>query len=504
MLFAVAALVTSTRLDASAVRPNILWIVSEDNSPNLGCYGDRLAYTPHLDRLAQQGVRFTNASVPYSVCSPSRAAFLTGLYPQQNGQLGLATQRFAMYKQDTPNIVTLLKAAGYRTGILGKLHVNPAAAFPFDFQAARRGLSARATNAAYVRDAVSFWRESGQQPWFMSVNLPDAHLSRWFSRYPDDKPSHPRSLDELRPLPWVGADSRRLREVTATYYDGMDRVDEAVGHLLGELDQAGLAENTLVVYFGDHGAQFPRGKHTIYEGGQRIPLLMRWPGRIQAGLVRDELVSTVDLLPTMLKIVGVTPHREQLGWDLQPLFQPGAPHAWREYTFGCLGQGFVQELIRDRRWKLIWSPEQGATAKLGQSYLDENNVFFHISGFVASERTSLSPEMKEAVARWENPPVYELYDLEQDPFELKNLADNPAQAAVKKRLIAALEDMQRKMNDPFLDPANVRAYTAEQEKYFGRWAERPEGSNSAILKIPPDFQWAYVENFRAWRERRAP
>ena len=493
----------SSSLLAATTRPNILWIVSEDNSPNLGCYGDRLAHTPHLDRLAQEGVRFTQATVPYSVCSPSRAAFLTGLYPQQNGQLGLATQRFAMYKEETPNVVTLLKAAGYRTGIVGKLHVNPAAAFPFDFQPARPSVSARATNAAHVRDAVAFWRESGARPWFMSVNLPDAHLSRWFSKYPDDRPSHPRSLDELRPLAWVGADSRRLREVTATYYDGMDRVDEAVGDLLGELEKAGLSQNTLVVYFGDHGAQFPRGKHTIYEGGMRIPLLMRWPGRIQPGLVRDELVSTVDLLPTMLNIVGVTPPREMLGWDLQPLFQPGAPKEWREYTFGCLGQGFVQEMIRDRRWKLIWSPPQGAKARLGQGYLDEKYVFFHVSGFIASERASLSPEMKAVVARWEKPPVYELYDLKNDPFEMRNLADVPAHQAEQKRLIAALEEMQRRMNDPFLDPANVTAYTAEQEKFFGRWAERPEGSSSAILKIPNDFKWAYVDNFRAWRERRS-
>jgi len=109
--------------------PNILLIVSEDNGPELGSYGGPYARTPNLDRLAEQGVRFENAFVPYSVCSPSRAAFLTGLYPVQNGQIGLATHKFAMYRKDTPNFATLLKSSGYYTGLIGKLHVNPESAF---------------------------------------------------------------------------------------------------------------------------------------------------------------------------------------------------------------------------------------------------------------------------------------------------------------------------------------------------------------------------------------
>jgi N-sulfoglucosamine sulfohydrolase len=109
------------QLPIAQAKPNILLIVSEDNGPELGCYGDKFARTPNLDRLAAQGVRFQNAFVPYSVCSPSRACFLTGLHSHQNGQIGLATHKFALYRKDTPNIVTLLKPAGYSTGLIGKL-----------------------------------------------------------------------------------------------------------------------------------------------------------------------------------------------------------------------------------------------------------------------------------------------------------------------------------------------------------------------------------------------
>ncbi len=115
---------------SGAERPNILLIVSEDNGPELGCYGVPHVKTPVLDRLAERGVRFENAYVPQAGCSQSRAAFLTGLYPHQNGQIGLATWKFQMYREQTPNLVRRLKKAGYRTGILGKLHVNPATASP--------------------------------------------------------------------------------------------------------------------------------------------------------------------------------------------------------------------------------------------------------------------------------------------------------------------------------------------------------------------------------------
>lgn len=481
---------------AAAERPNILWIVSEDNSPNLGCYGDPYARTPNLDRLAAEGVRFSNAFVPYSVCSPSRAAYLTGLYPQQNGQLGLATHRFAMYAADTPNVVTLLKAAGYRTGILGKLHVNPESAFPFDFRPGTRpGQSVRGVSASHVDNAAQFWRETGSQPWFLSVNFPDAHLSRWFSKHPEDQPARPRHLDDVRPLAWAPLDTPRLREVVSTYYDGMDRLDEAVGRLLAALAAAGLAENTLVVYISDHGAQFIRGKYSVYEGGLRIPMLLRWPGKARAALVRDELVSTLDMLPTVLAAVGVAPPANLPGRPLQPLLREGPASGWRQYihavTTGANPRcAFVQESVRDARWKLIWSPEQRRPNAHALSYLGDSAAW--VSGLLPAERASLSPKWKEVYDRYENPPTYELYDLFHDPHELDNLAENPAFAAEKKRLIGALQAMQHRMVDPFMEPANVTSFMDEQIRH---WAEQ--------RRYNAGFRWSHTEQFRAWREQQA-
>ena len=159
---------------AHGVRPNILLIVSEDNGPELGCYGTPSVKTPVLDRLAAEGVRFANAYVPQAGCSQSRAAYLTGLFPHQNGQFGLATWKFRLYRSDTPNLIRSLKGAGYRTGIIGKLHINPSDAFPFDFKAINGSNFARKKIGDYAREAERFIKGS-DRPFFLNVNYPDAH-----------------------------------------------------------------------------------------------------------------------------------------------------------------------------------------------------------------------------------------------------------------------------------------------------------------------------------------
>ncbi len=305
---------------ALAEKPNILLIVSEDNGPELGCYGDPYARTPNLDRLAAGGTRFDRAFVPYSVCSPSRAVFLTGLYPHQNGQLGLATHKFALYDPETPNAFTLLKKAGYRTGLIGKLHINPASAFPVDFRRITGPNYDKRDMAEYAAAAADFF-EAGDEPFFLSINYPDAHLP--FHRRQLGRPAKPLTGADVKPLPWVGLDSPRIREVTADYYNCMERLDDGIGLLLGELEKAGKTRDTLIVYIGDHGAQFPRGKFSVYEGGLRIPFIISWPETAKPGLVRRELVSTIDILPTFLAAAGEPIPPELPGLPLQQLLAGG-------------------------------------------------------------------------------------------------------------------------------------------------------------------------------------
>ena len=221
--------------DASASRPNILLIVSEDNGPELGCYGDPYARTPNLDRLAAEGVCFNRAFVAQAGCSQSRAAYLTGLYPHQNGQIGLATWNLRMYRRDTPNIPRSLKAAGYRTGIIGKLHINPDGAFPFDMHEIRSANFARENLGDYAKYAEAFFMAE-ERPFFLSVNYPDAH-GPWL-RQVDGLPKDPLGPDDVRMLAYLGIDPPPMREAIANHYNCMSRLDTLVGDLLDALQRA--------------------------------------------------------------------------------------------------------------------------------------------------------------------------------------------------------------------------------------------------------------------------
>lgn len=493
----VVLLLLCTPLSAGE-KPNVLLIVSEDNGPELGCYGDPYADTPNLDRLAGEGVRFENAFVPYSVCSPSRAAFLTGLYPHQNGQIGLATHKFAMYQEDTPNIVTLLKSAGYYTGLIGKLHVNPEAAFPFDFRAIPGANFGRDKSVDdYAAEAARFLAEAADRPFFLSVNFPDAHLP--FIRQVRGRPAKPMEADDVQPMPWVGVDSPRLRQQVANYYNCLARLDAGVGLLLDQLQRSGRSKETIVFYFGDHGAQFPRGKGTVYEGGLRVPLIVRWPGHAKAASVRTELVSTIDILPTVVQAVGLdSPDGGLPGRALQPLLDDTLSSSWREYIFAMTTGAFpracfVQHSIRDQRFKLISSPRPQTDNLDAGTYLDENHPHFVISGATAEEQAAAAKHVRAAFRRWSNPPRYELYDLKADPAEWNNLADDPQYAAVQSRLIRALEDWQQKTRDPFQVQQHVDAFVEEQ------LANRDLG-----YRRKKDFRWSYLDEFPQWRNRVRP
>ncbi|MFH1922373.1 MAG: sulfatase/phosphatase domain-containing protein [Planctomycetota bacterium] len=295
-------------------------------------------------------------------------------------------------------------------------------------------------------------------------------------------------------MSWVGVDSVRLREQVANYYNCLARLDEGVGLLLSQVEQAGLSERTIVFYFGDHGAQFPRGKGTVYEGGLRVPLIVRWPGRAKAGTVRCELVSTIDILPTALRAVGMESAAAELpGRALQPLLAGEPSPEWRQYIFGLTTGSFpracfVQHSIRDARFKLISSPRPGTENLDAGTYLDEGHPHFVVSGATAEDQAAAPEFVGDAFARWSRPPRYELYDLSRDPGEWHNLADDPRHAEVKTRLITTLENWQERTRDPFLDQANVDAYVEEQL------------ANRDFRYLKKNFHWSYLETFPKWRD----
>ena len=453
---------TAHEKTAADGRCNVLVIVSEDNGPHLGCYGDPIVKTPHLDRLAAEGVRFDRAFVTTASCSESRSSMLTGLYPHQNGQIGLATHRYATFP-GVANTPGLLKKEGYRTGILGKLHVNPESAFPFDFRwndPAFCSFSHRDVHK--IAEVAGRFMTASEGPFFLAVNYPDAHLP-WLKQQ-NGVPDAPLGEEDVRPLSFVGIDTPRLRQDTADYYNCIRRLDAGVGMLLEHLENSGAGADTLVIYLGDHGAQFARGKLTCYESGLRVPLIVRWPGVAREGMVRRELVSTVDLLPTILQAAGAQVPAGLAGRSLLPLVR-GEPVAWRQYLFAEYHSHypplyFPQRTVRDDRYKLIVNLLEDRPSPAARCYRSPDVWWTNLTDRQVAEADA---HVRKAYKTWDDAPPEELYDLENDPHEFNNLAGEPEYAAVEKRLRGELEAWQHETDDPLADPAKLDQLTREQD-----------------------------------------
>jgi len=450
-------LLTSDAVSVASDRPNILLIISEDHGPELGCYGDPYARTPVLDRLAQQGVRYDRAYVAQPGCSPSRASIMTGLYTHQNGQVGLATWGFRLRHDVPATLPRILKEVGYRTGNIGKIHVNPESAFPYDMREIPSGNFARRNLADYARFAGEFMAAS-DLPFFLCVNYPEAHVP--WERQVDGLPARPLNAADMKLPSYFGVHTPELHESFANHYNSVMRLDSLIGDLLAQLELSGKAENTLVVFVSDHGPDSLRGKRSCYEGGVRVPLIIRWPAKLASNQTVNTLVSSVDLLPTFRLAVGLEPDRTLPGSSLLPdclktAADPQRDHVFFEYHTHAAAPNYgPQRAVRGQRYKLIKNlrpdvPSPGYTFTLGK---------------VPSLPAGLAQapaHVQATYARMALPPAYELYDLERDPDEFYNLADDPAYASTKRELQTVLQNWREATSDPLLSPAVLELFTAE-------------------------------------------
>ncbi len=453
-----------------AAKPNVLFIVSEDNSEHIGCYGESRVHTPALDSLAASGVRYTRAYVPYSVCSPSRAAFLTGLYTRQTGHIGLATHRFSFYK-DFKTMPSYFKDAGYYTGFLGKIHVNPEHTVTkyVDHQAITTNNFGKTISIEkYAAEAkkVMVSAAKAKKPFMLIINYPDAHrkfVGKSKNGYPTKLVKKP-----VKPFPWIGSDSPHLREEIMNYFNCMNRLDEGIGMVLKDMDELKVRDNTLIIYIADHGADFPRAKGSSYECGVRIPMIVNYPKSFSKGKVENQMVSTIDILPTMLDVCGLKVPTDLPGNSLYDVDQgkiKGHRYIHTFTTGSAPSLQYLQFSIRGDRYKLIYNP-----------YRHEN--------LLAASRYKNSRLPKDQhVKTFLFPDEYELFDLENDPYEWKNLARSPEYQTKKKELMAAMKEFQKEIKDPFVDKKNLDQFEAEQIKH------------QKINYRKKGFRWPHLEMF---------
>ncbi|MGB1260458.1 MAG: sulfatase family protein [Akkermansiaceae bacterium] len=445
ILFSLLSLIASN----AAEKPNILFIVSEDNSEHIGCYGEKRVHTPALDSLAKSGIRYTRAYVPYSVCSPSRAAFLTGLYTRQTGHIGLATHKFSFYK-NFKTMPAYFQEAGYYTGFLGKVHINPEHTVTkfVDHQAIpQSNFSKTISIVTYAAEARKVMENAAKvkKPFCLIINYADAH--RRFVR--KSKNGFPTKLVEtpIKPFPWIGSDSPHLREEIRDYFNCMNRLDEGIGMVLKDMDELKVRDNTIVIYIADHGADFPRAKGSAYESGIRIPMIVNHPKTFSRGKVENQMVSTIDIIPTLLDLCDIKPAQPLPGKKLHDIDRGKSKGHKYIHTFttgSSPNLQYLQFTIRGDRYKLIYNPYRHknylAASRYKNSKLPEDQ---HVKSFLF-------------------PDEYELFDLIKDPYEWKNLAALEKYQAKKIELIAAMKAFQKEINDPFLDKKTMDQFQAEQ------------------------------------------
>jgi len=449
-------------------RMNVLFVTADDLGLQLGCYGETLIETPNMDKLAASGVQFEIAYVAQASCSPSRSAMFTGLHAHSTGQYGLANAGFSLHPElrdkTAPN---QLKPAGYRTGIIGKLHVAPEESFQFDFRDTNSGKTREVRWVA--QRAEQFLRETRDQPFFLMVNYSDPHAfrrpgdrRRWhFPPQVDGLPENPLAPGTSTLFDFQQIDTPEQRIRTAGYYNAVQRLDDGIGMLMDVLKKHGHFENTLVIFVGDHGPPFARGKTTVYEAGIRIPFIVRWPG-VSKPMRTNAMVSTIDILPTILDATGVAPTGKMHGESLRPVLQD-EDASWRQYLvaefhFHGSRPYFPRRAIRDHRYKLIHNLRAGKARP--STGIDADPAY----------RLSQEPRYNGTLVRrafdtFANPPEFELYDLEKDPIEFHNLAGKSEHRVIQQRLIRALVEYRRETNDPFLDPTFLEA--------IGRRTARP-------------------------------
>jgi N-sulfoglucosamine sulfohydrolase len=461
---------TQGRQALEIVRPNILWISAEDLSPDLGVYGENYAVTPTLDRFAAEGARYTNAIAVAPVCAPSRSSIITGMYPTTIGSMHMRSK--AVPPVGVRAFTEWLREAGYYCTNQSKTDYN--------FEAPPGN-----------RPPETVWDETGNQahwrhrpdptqPFFSVVNLTVTHESQIRA----DEATFARQTAAVLPaqrhdpvravLPPYYPDTPIVRRDWARYHDLVTALDYQVAEILAQLEADGLAESTIVFFWGDHGRGLPRAKRWVYDSGIVVPLMVRWPGTIAPGTVVDGMVTLMDLGPTVLSLAGIPVPSHMQG---RPFL--GAQAAARR-TFQIAHRDRMDEAhdtiraVRDQRYKYIRNFFPGRPAAQHIDYLEEMPTMREWRRLYKEHYNANGPHYGRAL----NPvqllhllpekPREELYDLTSDPHEVENLAGSPRHMATLRRMRAILTRWQRETGDLGLVP---EAELRERMRPGGVWQQ---------------------------------
>jgi len=459
-------------------RPNIVWIVAENANLEFGCYGEQLVVTPHIDRLAAEGVRYTRVFSTAPVCATSRSALMTGFYQTTTDTHHMRSHRnddFRLPEGARP-LTHRLKDAGYFTANIRQI----------DGEAVGTGkLDLNFVNEGPIYDSEDWSALQARQPFFAQINLPQAEYDiydrqtwkkervEWVGER-DPRLPHVATAENVTPPPYY-PDHPIVRQEWARYLNTTSLMDFHVGRILRQLELEGTLEDTVVLFFADNGRMEPRGIHWCYDSGLHVPLIIRWPAnwpappQIQRGAVNEDVVSLLDMTATTLAIAGLPrpagmPSHNLLGAAADPP---------RRYAFSARDridetQARVRT-VRDQRWRYIRNDPPYATVASLNRYKEKCFLIMPLLRQLHAEGQLSGPA---AALLAERAPEEELYDTQVDPDQIINLAasDQPEARQALLRLRAALDTWMEETRDRghIPEPPEVVApFTQEMHDWFG-------------------------------------
>ena len=459
---------------------NVVVIVADDLGWQLGCYGDKQAKTPNIDKLAAEGARFTRAYCTTASCSASRSVLMTGLFNHATGHYGHAhgDGHFSTY-DSVRTLPVMMTEAGYRTCSIGKYHLAPEATY--HFEAYRNDGIQGARNSVRMAENAKQWiAEKDERPFFLYWCSTDPHrAAQGFANsakddfYPGVTPTRFQA-DEMHVPSWL-PNAPEVRQEWAEFYEAINRFDQGVGSLMQALKETGHWDDTLVLLLADNGPPFPGAKTTLYDPGARLPLIVRDPTQSRRGTT-DALVAWVDIAPTILDWCGVTPKPAP---PVVPRENGGSPEGARPaknaktqpVTFH--GRSFLKALVEEH------ASQHGFGEIFGSHTFHEVTMYYPMRSIISGRhklifnlahelpypfasdlyasptwqmalKTKLPVYGLRSTSAYIHRPRFELYDLDADPDELKNLADDLEQAKRIGELKAKLKAWQTQTRDPWV------------------------------------------------------
>ncbi len=427
-------LVSLPFISINATPPNIVWLIADDVSPDLGCYGRESIRTPHLDKLAADGLRFDRMFSQFASCSPSRASFFSGRYP---GSMDAGDMKIPL-DDGVALLPAMLRPAGYYSFNVGKFHIGgyeskrPRPGFLLHYpENVRPQFDAVSTVGVVEEWEAMFDARPKDRPFFMAVGFHEAHRG-WDPKAIEE---FPYSEDDVSVPPFL-ADIPEVRDDLAKYYSEISYMDAKIGAILAKLDSEGLRDNTVVMFFSDHGLPFTRCKTQVYDSGLHVPLIARWPNGIAPGGVHSGLWELVDLVPTLCELAGAKPANGVQGKSFANVFKdPGAPG--KQYVFGERNMHDTDDHVRSVRSEWYQYIENAYPDEMMANAFDLIKSPAQQAMRALYEAGKLPPYQSHAFVT--SRPAVELYDLESDPHALYNIADEPEYGDVRAQMKRELD-----------------------------------------------------------------